>query len=330
MIKEVKLKKILIIKWGALGDILAATPTILRIKSFFPDSKITFLSTKLAKEVFKNSNIIDETIDRKQRVVSTLFYLRKKRFDIVLNLQWGSEAADLYSFFSGAGVTIGGSVKSYLRCLYDYKPPFLETDINRHEYLKNLDILSSYKKDSSDEVDAFIPVEESARLNYFLKNKEDYIVVSPSASTLKKAWIKEKYIELCRLIIKKHQYNVIISYAPEDKEYAEHIVTKIGDGAHLAIPTNINEVAFLVKKAKLCICNNSGIMHVAYAVKTPVMCFNTSIGWHPFGKNDISIDRIPSDLKDNRSLHNDRVEKLLETVSVEEAYLKFKAFHCSG
>jgi len=318
--------KILIIKWGALGDILAATPTILRVKSLFPDSEITFLSTSLAQKVFKHSNIIDETIDRKKRVVSTLFYLRKKKFDIVLNLQWGSEAADFYSFFSGAGITIGGSVKSYLRCLYDYKPPFLEADINRHEYLKNLDILSSYKKGSSDSIGAFIPIEESPRFKTFLKNKGEYIVVSPAASTLKKAWRKEKYIELCRLIIKKHQYNVIITYAPEDKEYAENIVAKIGDSAHLSIPTNINEVACLVKKSKLCICNNSGIMHIAYAVKTPVMCFNTSIGWHPFGENDISIDRIPSDLKDNRSLHNDRVEKLLETIAVEEAYLEFKKF----
>jgi len=322
------MKKILIIKWGALGDILASVPTILKIKEQFKDSEITFLSSSISLEIFQKSNIIDYFIDRKKdNMLKTLLYIRKQNFDIVFNLKWGSESADIYALFSNSKIKVGGSKKKYLRYLYDYKPMFTSKDNNRHEYLKNIDILNSYIDVNTTELKSFIYKDENIKIKDFLKDKKRYIVISPSASTLTKAWKEDNYIELSKIIISKYDYDIIITYSPMDEKYCQKISDKIGEKAYLTPKTTINEVAYIVDNALLCICNNSGIMHIAYSVDTPVLCFNTSIGWKPFGLNDISIDRIPKNVKNNRTLNGEQVEKLLNTITVKETFERFEKFH---
>ena len=53
-------KKILIIKWGALGDVLASVPTIVKIREKFPNAHITLLSSNIAKDIFGSSLIVDK------------------------------------------------------------------------------------------------------------------------------------------------------------------------------------------------------------------------------------------------------------------------------
>ncbi len=63
-------------------------------------------------------------------------------------------------------------------------------------------------------------------------------------------------------------------------------------------------------------------MHIAFALNKPVICFNTSIRCHPFGKHDISIDRIPKHIKNNRRLTGDDVEEALKNISVDDVIIK--------
>lgn len=328
-------KKILIIKWGALGDLIATTPAILKIREKFPNAHITYLSNNISKLITPANSIVDEIYDRKELKSSLGFlgflkFIRKEKFDIVFNLKWGSESADILALFSRAKIKVGGSKKKIIRWLYDYSPPFLKDDYNRHEYLKNIDIINAYSKiDNDNKTEAYIHInnENEKYINNFLKNmglKNNFIIISPAASTLKKAWSKEKYIQLSKKIIANTNYKIVATYSPNDFLYTQKIVNSIGDGAYLSPETTINDLAVLVKKSQLCICNNSGIMHVAYAVNTPVLCFNTSIGWHPFGRSDIAIDRIPKHIINNRSLSNNQVEELLGTIDVNEAYTEFK------
>jgi heptosyltransferase-2 len=320
--------KILIIKWGALGDILATVPTIIKIREIYSDAKIIFLTSSISELIFKDSSIVDIIINRKkQSILENIMYLRKQNFDIVFNLKWGSESADLYALLSKSKVKIGGSKKGFFRIFYDFTPERSGKyyDFNRHEYLKNLDILQAYQKNIKyKNIKSYITIDKSKKILDFLENKKTYIVVAPAASTLTKAWQKENYISLCKKIIAEYNYNIIATYTLEDFDYTKEIVDAIGNNAYLSPKTTINELAYIVKNAFLCICNNSGIMHVAYAVNTPVMCFNTSIGWHPFGKNDISIDRIPEEIVDNRSLNGEQVQKLLSTINIAEAFSRFQ------
>ena len=326
---------ILIIKWGALGDILAAVPTIIEMRNLYPSSRITLLSSAISKDILSNSTIVNKILDIKKlksemSIIKIIANLKKEKFDLVLNLKWGSESADIIALNLGRQCsTIGGSKKRFFRMFYNYKPKNeILNDSNRHEYLKNMDILLSYKQ-IVPKMNSYIDISDADRnsVHAFLKKfkiQKNFIVVSPGASTLKKAWKAENYIALCKKIIAEYKVDIVVTYSKEDYEYSKNIVEQIGKNCTLSMPTTINEVAEILNQAQLCICNNSGIMHIAYAVQTPVMCFNTSIGWRPFSTADISIDNIPQGVKNNRSLSNDDVERLLEEISVDDAYEYFQ------
>ena len=327
---------ILIIKWGALGDLLAATPAINHIKDTYPSANIIFLTSHVSSLLFPDHSLVDEIIDYKALIkmhgyLGAVKALREKNINIVFNLKWGSELADVFSLFCKADITVGGSVKSYLRFFYNYKPSLKSSyfEVNRHEYQLNLDIVASFINSPKTFPKAYIHIskqDQNAALKFLAQHKisKPFIIISPAASTLQKAWKRDNYIQLCKQIVQESTYKILASFAPEDFEYVNSIVNEIGEGAFLSPPTTLGQIAALVQESSLCICNNSGIMHIAFAVDTPVICFNTSLGWHPFGKNDISLDRIPEEPQDNRMLDNNTVEALLATIPVEEAFEAFK------
>ena len=84
-------KNILIVKWGALGDLIMATSTIKAVRENFPDAKITMFSNNLMNEILPQGFIVDEYVFLKKsgRYVDESFFkqlvkiwkLRKRKFD---------------------------------------------------------------------------------------------------------------------------------------------------------------------------------------------------------------------------------------------------------
>ena len=55
-------KNILIIKWGALGDIIMGTSAIRSVKEHFPKAKVTLLSNSLINQIIPAGSIVDEIL----------------------------------------------------------------------------------------------------------------------------------------------------------------------------------------------------------------------------------------------------------------------------
>ena len=293
---------ILVLKWGAPGDILASTPAIRLLRNYYKNDTIIWLTSAVAHEFVDEGDLVDLLLDqyalRKQKgVIGLIRYLRSFQFDMVFNLKWSSESADFISLICGAKVKIGGSEKRYFRGIYKYLPAPVFDSFNRHEYLKNIDIVEAIPDLQHEDVDGYLYIQKASKAfadNVYEELKNTHVaILSPGASTLNKAWPKDRYIELAKKLIEHYGIKFLITYSPDDYDYSKMIADEIGAGAVLAPKTSINEVAALVSRAKFVLCNNSGIMHIAYALKIPVICFNTSIGWRPFWINDISIERIP-------------------------------------
>ena len=88
-------RNILIIKLGALGDVILAVPSIRAIRQKFPKSKIKLLVGIKNREVFMNSPLVDDIIvcdfkGRDSRLAGLLRIagrLRAEDFDMVVDLQ---------------------------------------------------------------------------------------------------------------------------------------------------------------------------------------------------------------------------------------------------
>jgi len=330
--KPNSINSILIIKRGALGDLLAGTAGITVLRKEFQNAHICLLSDQLAFSICPPGTIVDEIINEKEYLKTKFGYLallkliRKRKFDLIINMRWVSEVSGILALLGGSKYTAGAG-SWWLRKLFSFAPPLLKEEANYHEYLLNLRIVTSIGLEEKEpqlyihQSAADISFAEDCYKNTKLDPSKT-LIVTPIASTPLKAWPPERFVAIAKRFIAEFDASIVITFAPDDGAEARTIKTSIGDKALLAPKTTVNQLASLVSKAALCLCNNSGIMHVAFAVNTPVVCINTSIGWAPYGDWNAAVTQLPQeeDHSANRRLTNLQTQELLKQISVERVW----------
>ncbi len=240
-------KKILIIKTGAIGDFIAGTVAIKAMRDRFPEARITLMSNAPNDLICPAFSIIDEFIEYKSTVAKSGYFglllrLMKEKFDLAVNLKWGNDFFPFLCFLVGKKSAGSGKL---IKPLFTFSPEKnVFNDPNRHEYLLNLDIAESIGF-KVNEVEAFTYFgDEDVRFvhSFFEQRKintKKNLLMSPGASTLLKAWPKERYIEIGKKFIHEFDGDVIVSWAPEDRKLVEEVSNKIGDRAFMTPPTGL-------------------------------------------------------------------------------------------
>lgn len=327
------IKKILIINPGALGDYIAASVPINKLRKSYPNAHITVLATEYIKNVMPEGSIIDEIInyDNYKKIgglFKLLVVLRKSKYDVVINLRWHSEKDLFIAAFSGARFTMGMS-KGILSVLYSYS--IKNNKEVQHEFHRKLSIIKSINK-IDDLPEPYVHISNDSLLfatNFFKENGinvDSTIILSPFASNINKSWKVENFILLSKKIISILGFKIVITYGPADLQLAEKFVKSVGNGCYLAPKTNITQLAAFVKLSKLCICNNSGVMNIAMAVSSPCIVLSCTLSklWGALGVNDVNIE--PKGLQQYYETQNYRniddrlVKQMLDDIDVKVVF----------
>lgn len=328
MVKK-NFERILIIKWGALGDLVAATSAIKAVRDNFPKSRITLLTNPLMKQLIPSGFLADEHIivnTNRNKVEDSLLKqllialkLRRKKFDLAINLRWTSERAALLTYLSGAKERVSSGPKKMMN-LYTIK---LDHPIGRyHEINRNLDIVRALGLTINDDNPVtYISNDEKkfAEIFYNKNNlgKTNSIIIHPGASRAIRAWLPDRFSEIGKRLIEKFSVSVIVTWGNSESELADKVVEAIGPGAIKAPETNtIGQLAALIQNSKLFFSNCTGPMNVAVAVRTPVIALLGSsdpTDWGAYGSKHINI-KSPLRLE-HYSDEDER--KAMEQISVE-------------
>ena len=106
-------------------------------------------------------------------------------------------------------------------------------------------------------------------------------------------WPKEYYIELGKKLI-ENNYNVVLFGGKDDKVICEEISSSLSKSINLCNDNNILQTAADMKLCKTIICNDSGLMHAACAVKVPVIAiFGSTVkefGFTPYGSKNLILE----------------------------------------
>jgi ADP-heptose:LPS heptosyltransferase len=214
-------KKILVIRFSSLGDVVLATPVIEALKSIFPQSQIFFLTKTQYGDVLRNDPRIFTLLEFDphgkhkgfsgfSRLVSDL---RSYDFDLLVDLH-----ANWRSFL------IGHLIKSKIKLKYNKRllSRFMMV------YFKSLKIKPIHTIDSYLEVlkkiqihapnktpMIFLNQDDVAFVKHFLleeKVKKDDIVVGvhPGARWETKRWDEEKFKQVCQTLIRKLECRIIL------------------------------------------------------------------------------------------------------------------------
>ena len=293
MIKLKGNEKILIIKPSAFGDILHALALLDRIKTAYPDVSVSWVVNLAYADMLNQNKLIDElfVFDRKKwgkkrNILKTLKEsnkfigeIRKKKFDLVIDLQ-GLLRSGLITFFSGSPLKIGLS-DSREGSRYCYNRIVKVHDKKRHavdRYLKVFDLFDnpdgkdykiSFPVYWSDKTDKFVE-------KFFDDNKitssDTVIALNPNSRWESKCWDSRKFVELADQITEQLGAKIVFIGGPSEREGVQRIIDMTKHKPfNLAGQTGLLELASLLKRVDCLVTNDSGPMHLAVAVHTPVI-----------------------------------------------------------
>jgi len=255
--------RILIIKPSSLGDVVNTLPTVNLIRRKHPEAHISWLINDSIASLLRHSPIIDELIVFERRRFGSLAQLsqfgkflrtlRARRFDVAIDLQ-GLLRSGIMTWATRARRRIGLSdAREGAGCFY-----------NEIVHVPRAHAVDRYLLAARQLGCDTAPIEYRLGVSDCVA-REGLIALSPSARWTTKLWGADKFAELIRCLPAER---VVLTGSAAEREW----IDPIAQGCrNLAGQTDLFELAELYGRCCVVITNDSGPMHLAVAVDTPVV-----------------------------------------------------------
>lgn len=289
------MRNVLIIKLRYIGDVLLATPTVRAIKAARPDVRVTMMVNRGTEDVLSGNPDVDEIIVLDKGSLAAQWQLiaglRRRRFDTVIDLTDGDRSAFL-SWISGAPVRIGFNDEHRWRgrCYTGVVPPVPGM---RHRMDRDLAALKPLSIHPNEKLPClYLTEEDESRADQLLdqlgiRGDRPIIIIQPGARYWFKAWPDERFAELADRLATDYGYQVLIGGSREEEALAQRIHESAKSRPiSMAGLATLKQFAAIAKRAALFVGNDSGAMHIAAAVGTPVVALfgpSNPAEWGPRG-----------------------------------------------
>ena len=298
-------KNILVINLMHIGDLMLVTPVLRTLRTNYPKARISLLADKKLADLVQYNRHIDECllIDKKGRddslpsFIKYIWGIRKKKFDLVINLH-RNERASAIAAFSGAD-RIVGYAKPGFALLFDQVLPNLKAV--KHQIHSHFDVLEqAVGIDRIDDggLEMWLPeaaVRSAAKIwqENFAPDKK-VVAFNIGASWKTKRWI-DTYFARCADELLEKGYGVAFFGGPMDTELVEACIAQMkhrdsGDIKVFTGKVSLGELGALLKKCALFLTTDSGPMHVGVSQNVPVVTmFGASPvpGFYPYDARDV-------------------------------------------
>jgi lipopolysaccharide heptosyltransferase II len=267
------ISRILVIKLRAIGDVLLSTVVLKNLRAAFPQATIDFLTERPSREVLAGNPDLHETVifDPKQESGPGLIaMIRRRRYDLVLDL-FGNPRSAIVTLLSGARYRVGYRF-SWRRHCYTIVVEPRGGEVHNTEF--NLDALRAIGVPIVSSRPQF-PVSEEAEqfADAFLREAglagRTVVALNPGGGWYTKRWRAAQFAQLGAMV--RPDARVLLIWGPGEREEAERVRTLMGGDALLIPPTNLKQLASILKRCSLLVTNDSGPMHIAAAMDTPVV-----------------------------------------------------------
>jgi lipopolysaccharide heptosyltransferase II len=272
-------KRILIILHGSIGDVTRALPLARIIRSGYPRAHLAWSVELPSLPLVARSALVDEIIlfDRRRWWRDWLPFLRRvraRRFDLVLDLQRHFKSG-VISRWSGAPVRLGFNkldCKELNWVFNNHFIPAIGDGISKlSHYLKFAEYLGL--DPSTVEWKFQLSAAEAENVNKHLAAiRGDFAALFVGSRWESKRWFPAQAAECARTIRERHNCDVVLLGGKEDRTIAAEILR--GAGApitNLVGETTLPEALGVIAKARFAVGPDTGLMHVAAAVGTPVV-----------------------------------------------------------
>lgn len=267
--------RILVIKLRAIGDVVLSTVVLRNLRLAYPAAHIAFLTEPPSAPVVTGNPDVNDVVvfDRKTGGGAALIRrIRAGRFDLVFDL-FGNPRTALVTFLSGAGRRVGYRFRGRS---YAYNVLVEPRGDRVHNTRFNLDALEAAGVPVRDDRIVF-PVGDAdlAYADAFLReaalNGSRVFGVNTGGGWYTKRWPPDRFARLADLVADAGGGTAVVLWGPGQRGEAEAVRAAMTRAAVLAPPTTLTQLGALLSRLSFVMTNDSGPMHIAAAVGTPVL-----------------------------------------------------------
>ncbi len=284
-----KIKKILIIRLDNIGDILVTTPSIRALREKFKEARIDILVKSYTKDLVKNNPYIDNVIvfdspwlHRKAKLNpfgSLKFFLknelikrlRSEKYDLALEFHTDPRNI-LLMFLIKARYRLGHAVRG-LGFLLTHAVPYKENAHIVDKHAAIVECLGCSVKDKK--TDLFIDAGTAIKMKKAAgKTGNKIICLNPGTGRLNKYWFNERWAKLADYLVERYDLDIAFTGDKNDLKDIDEIMGFMKNRKRCNVfagKLSLLETSALIKNSRLMVSTDSGPLHLAKAVGTPVV-----------------------------------------------------------
>lgn len=288
--------RLLVVRLGAMGDILHALPAVTALRAAHPEWTIDWVVEPMWSALFAAgaarirdtpSTIPRRPIVDKIHLASTREWrhhllsgqtrreiaalkraLRGEHYDAVIDFQ-GALRSALIARLAGSGRVIGEARPRERMASWLFTERILTRGV--HVIEQDLEVAEAVAGDALSAVQPMLPFDPGAEswADGLLLRGESGILINPGAGWGAKRWPVERYAEVARAMLNRG-YRVFVNAGPGELTLADTVVQRTGGGA-TALVCSIEQLIAITRRICLAIAGDTGPLHLACALGRPVV-----------------------------------------------------------
>jgi lipopolysaccharide heptosyltransferase II len=285
-------RRLLCVRLDTIGDVLMTGPALRALRETGPDRQITLLTSPAGAAAATLMHEIDDVIvyaapwmktERDPRPASDLEMadlLRERRFDAAAIFTVYTQSplpAALLCQLAGIPLRLAHCRENPYLLLTDWMPETEPQGGVRHEVRRQLDLVAGVGARAAHEQLALtVPRSSRERVEGRLKQLGleaggRWIVLHPGSTAESRRYPAEGWAQVCRTLSGEHDLTVLLSGTGPEAELAADVSRAARAGVLVTDLPELADFAALLAAAPLLLAGNTGPVHVAAAVGTPVV-----------------------------------------------------------
>lgn len=269
--RDINLKKILVIQTAFLGDVILATGVLEKLHEHYPDARLDMMVRKGNESLLLNHPYLNDiyVFNKKEKIKSLLKNIRKirnEKYDLVINLQ-RFMTSGMITILSGAIKTIGFKKNPLSRLFSERYEHEIGVNAETHEIGRNHQLVAGITDPVPGKPVLYPAPTDLDHVDQY--KGSPFICIAPASIWFTKQYPAEQWVDLINYL---RDYKIFLLGAPGDLELCHRIKgnSEHADIVILAGKISLLQSAALMKGAVMNYVNDSAPMHLASATNAPV------------------------------------------------------------
>lgn len=287
-----KCKNILVIRPDNMGDLIMSGPAIRALKETF-NAKITVLTSTMARGIITHMPEIDEAIIFDLPWVKTaetpdqntfkevIDELKERRFDAAVIFNVFSQnplPTAMLAYLAGIPKVLAYCRENPYHLISNWVPDKEPYEIIKHQVRRDLDLVATVGATTTYE-NLHLTVDESlwpaltSKLHKLgLNVNQPWLILHAGVSEKKREYAINEWVKAAKTLVTHYQYQVLLTGSASEKNLTDELARLIGAGSLSAGGMfTLSELLCVIKHAPLMLSVNTGTIHIAAAMQTPLV-----------------------------------------------------------